>query len=158
MDRGVDGYLNFRDAERKPQFAIVSVKGGDQVSAPMIRDLKGTVEREKAAMGLFISLAEPTREMTREAASAGIYETGGMRFPKLQILTIAGLFAGRKPQVPFGFTEGFRTAPQEKRGNSGIAFLKVTNCDGRISCFLPHHPSSSAQPISCKTDQEAGET
>ena len=28
MDRGIDGYLHFRDADKKPQFAIVSVKGG----------------------------------------------------------------------------------------------------------------------------------
>src|SRR5436309_3291795 len=28
MDRGIDGYLHFRDADKKSQFAIVSVKGG----------------------------------------------------------------------------------------------------------------------------------
>ena len=38
-DRGIDGFVNFRDAEKKPVFAIVSVKGGEKVSAPMIRDL-----------------------------------------------------------------------------------------------------------------------
>ena len=38
-------------------------------------------------MGLFLTLLPPTREMEREAASAGFYETGGMKFPRLQILT-----------------------------------------------------------------------
>jgi site-specific DNA-methyltransferase (adenine-specific) len=28
MDRGIDGYLRFRDADKNPQFAIISVKGG----------------------------------------------------------------------------------------------------------------------------------
>jgi hypothetical protein len=28
MDRGIDGYLHFRDADKRPQFAIISVKGG----------------------------------------------------------------------------------------------------------------------------------
>ena len=76
MDRGIDGYLNFRDADKKPQFGIVSVKGGENITSGMVRDLKGTMEREKAALGLFLTLNEPTREMTREAASAGFYETG----------------------------------------------------------------------------------
>jgi site-specific DNA-methyltransferase (adenine-specific) len=80
MDRGSDGYLHFRDADKKPQFAIVSVKGGE-------------------------TLNEPTREMEREAASAGLYETGGMNVSKLQILTAAQFLDNRRPQVPFGFTE-----------------------------------------------------
>ena len=122
MDRGVDGFLNFRDAQNKPAFGIVSVKGGEHVSAPMIRDLKGTVEREKAAIGVFISLVDPTREMTREAVSAGFYETGGRKFPKLQLFTIAQLLDGRKPEVPFGHVEGFKKAAREGRGTQADLF------------------------------------
>ena len=51
--------------------------------------------------------------MEREAAPAGFYETGGIKVPRLQILTAAQILDGRRPQVPFGFTEGFKTA---KRG------------------------------------------
>ena len=115
MDRGIDGFMNFRDADNKPQIGIVSVKGGG-IKSGDIRDLKGTMEREKAAMGLFLTLNEPTREMEREAASAGFYETGGMKFPRLQILTAAQVLDNRKPQVPFGFMEGFRKAAREKTG------------------------------------------
>lgn len=113
MDRGIDGYLHFRDADKKPQFAVVSVKGGG-IKSGDVRDLKGTMEREKAALGLFLTLNEPTREMEREAASAGIYETGGMKVPWLQILTAAQILDNRRPQVPFGFTEGFRKAGREQ--------------------------------------------
>jgi len=116
MDRGVDGYLNFRDEAGKPAFGVVSIKGGENVSAPMIRDLKGTVDREKAALGVFVSLVNPTREMIREAVSAGFYETGGRKFPKIQLFTIAQLLDGRKPEVPFGHVEGFRKAAREKPG------------------------------------------
>lgn len=112
MDRGIDGYLHFRDADKKPQFAIISVKGGG-IKSGDVRDLKGTMDREKAAMGLFLTLNEPTREMEREAASAGMYETGGMKVPRLQILTASQILDNRRPQVPFGFTEGFRKAGQE---------------------------------------------
>lgn len=113
MDRGIDGYLHFRDAEKKPQFGIVSVKGGENITSGMIRDLKGTMEREKSAIGIFLTLNEPTREMVKEAASAGIYETGGQKIPRLQILTAAAILDGRKPQVPFGHTEGYKKAVAE---------------------------------------------
>jgi site-specific DNA-methyltransferase (adenine-specific) len=116
MDRGIDGYLHFRDADKKPQFAIVSVKGGENINSAMIRDLKGTMEREKAALGLFLTLNVPTREMEREAASAGLYETGGIKVPRLQILTAAQILDDRRPQVPFGFTDGFRKAAREESG------------------------------------------
>jgi len=112
MDRGIDGYLHFRDADRKPQTAIISVKGGG-VKSGDIRDLKGTLEREGAAMGVFLTLNQPTREMVKEAASAGIYETGGRKFPKLQILTAEDVIEGKRPQVPFGFTESLKKASQE---------------------------------------------
>jgi len=113
MDRGIDGYLHFRDAEKKPQFSVISVKGGENINSGMVRDLKGTMEREKAALGLFLTLNEPTREMEKEAASAGLYETGGMKVPRLQILTAAQILDNRRPQVPFGFTEGFKKAGRE---------------------------------------------
>jgi site-specific DNA-methyltransferase (adenine-specific) len=112
MDRGIDGYLHFRDADRQPQFGIVSVKGGG-IKSGDVRDLKGTMEREKAAIGLFLCLNEPTREMEREAASAGIYETGGMKVPRLQIMTAAEIIDGRLPKLPFGFADGFKKAQRE---------------------------------------------
>ena len=119
MDRGIDGYLHFRDADKKSEFAIVSVKGGETLTPSMIRDLKGTMEREKAALGLFLTLNEPTREMVKEAVSAGFYETGGQKIPRLQILTAAAILEGRKPQVPFGHTEGFKKAGREDRAEQG---------------------------------------
>ncbi len=123
MDRGIDGYLNFRDEAGKPAFGVVSVKGGESKSPDMIRLLKTVVDRERAALGVFISLAEHTREMTREAASAGFYETGGRKFPKIQLFTIAQLLDGRKPEVPFGHVEGFRKAPREREGENQTKLL-----------------------------------
>lgn len=112
MDRGIDGYLHFRDADKRPQLGIVSVKGGGITSA-MVRDLKGTMDREKAALGFFLTLNEPTREMIKEAASAGFYETGGQKIPRLQILTAKEILDGKRPQLPFGHSEGFKKAQKE---------------------------------------------
>jgi len=112
MDRGIDGYLHFRDAENKPQMAILSVKGGGTNSAH-VRDLKGTMEREGAKLGIFLTLNPPTREMEKEAASAGLYDSGGGKVPRLQILTAADVIKGRRPKVPFGYTESLKKAARE---------------------------------------------
>jgi hypothetical protein len=101
-DQGIDGLGFIEVAKGKTEKVVVSVKGGENIGASMLRDLKGTVEREKAAIGLFVTLAEPTKPMLTEAASAGHYESphhGG--FARIQILTIAGLLDGtQRPHWP----------------------------------------------------------
>ena len=103
-DRGIDGIIYFIDGPRRtPQRMVVQVKGG-RVSPAQIRDLAGVVEREreKAAMGLFITLEEPTREMLTEAAAGGFYHSDLWQrdFPKLQIRTIGALLAGNNFDLP----------------------------------------------------------
>jgi hypothetical protein len=81
--------------------ALISVKAGENVSAQMIRDLRGTVEREKAKLGIFLTLAEPTKPMRAEAAAAGMAELEGVRCQKIQILTFEDLLQGKQPQLPY---------------------------------------------------------
>ncbi len=101
-DSGIDGLIFFQDDEKGAKKIIVSVKGGENVTRTMIADLKNSVEREKAEIGLFVTLAGATRPMITEAASAGFYESPHMgAFPKIQILTIADLLSGKeKPKYP----------------------------------------------------------
>lgn len=101
-DSGIDGLIFFQDDLEGAKKIIVSVKGGESVSVSQIRDLKGTLEREKAAIGLFVTLAEPTRPMLTEAVSTGYYESPlGKSYPKVQILTIEGLLSGhQKAEYP----------------------------------------------------------
>ncbi len=101
-DSGIDGLIFFQDDLEGAKKIIVSVKGGEGVGVSQIRDLKGTVDREKAAIGLFVTLAEPTRPMHTEAVSAGYYESPlGKSYPKIQILTIEGLLSGhQKAEYP----------------------------------------------------------
>ena len=119
-DRGIDGVVYFIDGPRRsPQKAIVQVKSG-KVSSPLIRDLKGTVEREKAALGLFITLEEPTRDMRTEAVSAGFYHSDVWQrdFPKVQIRTVAELLDGRAfelPQHPSMYQPAQRVEREEGR-------------------------------------------
>ncbi len=60
----------------------------------------GTLSREKAEMGVFLTLEEPSRPMRAEAASAGMYHSpwDNRAFPKVQILTISELL--KDPQRP----------------------------------------------------------
>ena len=101
-DRGIDGVIHFVDGPRQTLHRmVIQVKSG-RVSSPDIRDLKGVVEREKAALGLFISLEEPTREMRTEAASGGFFPSHIWQrdFPKIQLRTIAQLLAGQNFDLP----------------------------------------------------------
>ncbi len=102
-DRGIDGVVHFIDGPRRTtKKAIVQVKSG-RVSSPHVRDLKGTVEREKADLGLFITLEEPTRDMRAEAASAGFYHSVIWQrdYPRMQLRTIAELLEGRAFDIPY---------------------------------------------------------
>jgi hypothetical protein len=74
-DTGIDGHIYFKPDGRTTEKAIVSVKGGDNVSVPMVRDLGHVVDREKAKIGIFITLADPTKPMKTEAVKTGYYET-----------------------------------------------------------------------------------
>ena len=102
-DTGIDGYINFFDDESgKAKTVIVQVKSG-HIQASYVRDLKGVLEREKAPIGLLITLDEPTRPMREEAAAAGFYEPQyfpGKLFPRIQLLTIKELLAGKEAQYP----------------------------------------------------------
>ena len=94
----------------------MSVKGGENVNVAMVRDLGHVVEREKAKIGIFITLAESTGPMRTEAIKSGFYETTYGKFPKLQILTIAELFEGKQPKLPWVDTQAFKKAAKEVEG------------------------------------------
>lgn len=102
-DRGIDGVIRFYlNAEKDLGEVIVSVKGGQSLNPGMVRDLRGTVERTKAQMGLMITLAPPTKGMVEEADHSGSfeYEFSGAKYPRLQLITIAELLQGKRPQMP----------------------------------------------------------
>ena len=102
-DRGIDGRVTFTIGPKGEMGqALVSVKSG-KVNSSMVRDLKGTIEREKAEIGVFITLEEPSSEMKLEATTAGVYTSpiDGRDYPRIQILTIRELLEeGRKPMLP----------------------------------------------------------
>ena len=108
-DSGIDGLIYFKDFKKKDgvptptpitEKIIVSVKGGETVHVGMIRDLAHVVKREKAKMGLFVTLAEPTDPMNKEALKEGFFEAVNGKYRSLQIVTIKDLLESKKPELP----------------------------------------------------------
>jgi len=105
-DRGIDGFMYFFDDETgKAKKIVVQVKSG-HVTRSQVATLKGDIEREKAAIGIFITLQEPTGPMKTEAVSAGFYEAEievsrrKMSYPRIQIVTIEELLNGKEIKYP----------------------------------------------------------
>ena len=101
-DKGIDGVIAFiDDATGKAKRVLVQVKSG-HVSSSHIRDLVGTVQRERAAIGVYITLEEPTREMITEALKAGFYRSPGWNkdYPRIQLLTIEELLHNVEVKMP----------------------------------------------------------
>jgi site-specific DNA-methyltransferase (adenine-specific) len=113
-DGGIDGIIYFKPDGKRTEKALVSVKGGGNVSVNMIRDLHSAMEREKAPIGVFITASLPTRPMETEAAAVGRFEDEwGRTYPRLQIITLAELFQGKKPDIPFVDPASVKRAKRE---------------------------------------------
>jgi hypothetical protein len=71
----------------------------------MVRDLLGTVESQRAEMGLLVTLERRTRGMIDEARRSGTYThpLTGRTYPKLQVVTVSELLAGHRPDMPTAF-------------------------------------------------------
>ena len=120
-DRGIDGIINFFEEDNKGKSiaatVVVQVKSG-KVTSRDIRDLKGAVERENAAIGVFITLEKPTQAMLKEALVASYYESPGRqgkRYRKIQILTIGDLLDGEGVDIPGQYSQ-FKRAKRHKSG------------------------------------------
>ena len=117
-DSGIDGLIYFKPEGKITEKAIVSVKGGENVNVAMVRDLAHVVDREKAKIGVFISLADSTGPMRTEAVKAGYYQTMYGKYPKVQILTIRELFEGKQPNIPLVDSASFKKAARESAGGN----------------------------------------
>jgi DNA modification methylase len=119
-DGGIDGLIFFDGFDAKTskavgQKAIISVKGGATKGVGFVADLVESIGRNGAALGILIMAALPTKEMEARAAAAGFVDTGtGAAVPRIQILTLAELFQGKRPVIPNVSTAMFKAAPEEK--------------------------------------------
>jgi hypothetical protein len=125
-DQGIDGRIYFHDESDSSQTkqVIFSVKAG-HTNVAHVRDLSGVLTREGAAIGVLISMEDPTQPMKAEAASAGLYHSPGWNqdYPRIQLRTIAELLAGKGIDVPLQHVT-FKQAP--KHVHDGNIQLELT--------------------------------
>jgi restriction endonuclease Mrr len=101
-DRGVDGVIRFPIDNKSMGRALVSVKGGRQLAPAMVRDLIGTVDTQRAEMGLLITMSAVTKGITEAINRSGsyIWPINQRRYPKVQAITVEKLLSGHKPELP----------------------------------------------------------
>lgn len=113
-DRGIDGRIYFHDeAGGKTKQIILSVKAG-ATGVSHIRDLRGVIEREQAEIGVLLTMREPTQPMRAEATGAGYYTSPGWntKHPRVQLLTVEQLLAGKQIDYPHMTGRTFKQAPK----------------------------------------------
>ena len=98
-DKGIDGRLYFHEDGTRTRQVVLSIKAG-KMKMGYVRDLIAVVEREKAEMGVLISMHAPTKPMRAEAADAAFYESAWGKHPKIQLLTIPDLLSGKRIDMP----------------------------------------------------------
>ncbi|MGR3503613.1 DNA methyltransferase [Pseudaestuariivita sp.] len=114
-DGGIDGTFWFGPG--KSLKAIVSVKGGKNVGVAMIRELDAVVTREKADLGVFLTLEPPTRNMVAEARGMGTLDVEGFDpRARIQIVTIEDAIARGPASIdaPLRHGDTYKAAPAEK--------------------------------------------
>lgn len=128
-DEGVDGILSIIEERNKTTKVIVQVKGGKNLNPGMVRDLIGTVDSEKAAIGCLITLEIPTKGMKEKAVHAGVYisPTWNKEYSRIQIRTVEELLKGKEFDLPHELSPTKKATrieeTQEKQGK--FSFKKV---------------------------------
>ncbi|MEL6878038.1 MAG: DNA methyltransferase [Pseudomonadota bacterium] len=119
-DGGIDGIIWFKPDGKKTEKAIVEVKGGG-TGVKDIGRLAQVIQRENAPLGVFITAQMPTRAMERDAAAVGVWENEltGRKHPRLQILTLAEIFQGKRPDIPWVDASAVKKAKREESSKQG---------------------------------------
>ncbi len=105
-DEGIDGRGSFPEITDQQKIArrkiVIQVKSG-KITLSAIRDFGHVIEREKAALGFFITLEKPTAKMSIEANKMGFFTSHlfqSQKIPRYQIRTIQDLFSGLQFELP----------------------------------------------------------
>lgn len=124
-DKGIDGIAYFRSEKDEPEKIILQVKSG-KVSSRDIRDLQGTMTRESAVIGVFITLQKPTKDMIKEAKEAGIYKSQYMSAPvdKIRIVTVQEIIEDQKRLDILLALEVLKSAEKQMEVKQGVLDLE----------------------------------
>ncbi|MEA5511516.1 DNA methyltransferase [Crocosphaera sp. UHCC 0190] len=119
-DQGIDGVAYFQGDKDEREKIIFQVKSG-KVKSGDIRDLQGTIILQQAAIGIFITLRPPTKDMIKTAKAAGIYQGKYMNktVDKIQIVTIPEILEEKK-RIDIGLMFEVLKSAEKQRETTGI--------------------------------------
>jgi site-specific DNA-methyltransferase (adenine-specific) len=119
-DTGIDGIIYFKPDGKRTEKAIVEVKGGG-TGVKDIGRLAQVMERERAPFGVLLTAQSPTRAMEKDAAAVGLWENEltDRKYPRLQILTLAELFQGKRPDIPWVDASVLKSIKREDMSQQG---------------------------------------
>lgn len=101
-DKGIDGLAQYLSNPKDQSVirAAFQVKGGVNIQSKDIDALLGAMDKHKCELGVFLTIAEPTKPMLDTIAGAGFIEIPGYSIPRLQILTLKEYFGTKKLKLP----------------------------------------------------------
>ena len=101
-DKGIDGLAQYLSNPKDQSVirAAFQVKGGANIQSKDIDALLGAMDKHKCGLGVFLTIAEPTKPMLDTIAGAGFVEIPGYSIPRLQILTLKEYFGTKKLKLP----------------------------------------------------------
>ena len=104
-DGGIDGRLYFDlPGAHDLQSMAIEVKGGKNVGINVVRELRGVLDNDQALMAGLIVMeplgAAKERNFRRFMADAGDMDVLGVKYPQMQILTVAEILEGKRFLTP----------------------------------------------------------
>ena len=104
-DGGIDGRLYFGlPNERDLQSMAIEVKGGKNVGINAARELRGVLDNDQAFMAGLIVLeplgVQKSRNFRKFMASAGDLDVLGVKYARMQMLTVTEILEGKRFHTP----------------------------------------------------------
>ncbi|HRI65255.1 MAG TPA: DNA methyltransferase [Polyangium sp.] len=148
-DKGIDGRLFFHDEPGhagKTKQIVISVKAG-KIMPVHVRELRGVLEREEAEIGVLLTMNAPTREMEKEAATAGFYSSPWGHHARIQILTVEQILAGKGIDYPGPMSTNVtqKRAQPSKRAKGET--LPLPGFDGAPVAAIPEQQKEVSAPV-----------
>ena len=137
-DGGIDGRLYFDMPDRKDlQSMVLEVKGGMNVGIGDVRDLRGVLERETAQMAGLIVMDKlgdtKTRNFAAEMAQAGDLDVLGVKYPRMQMLTVQEILDGGRFLTPSVARGKGQAAPALPGYDAGVAPGQEHRARGKVA-------------------------
>jgi len=99
---GIDGRITFQGNTVGVHETVIIRAISGKTKTSHVRDLRGAMEQEKAALGVLVTMDELTENVLAEVSESGFYEhpVSGEQYPRVQVIRGADLINGVSIQLP----------------------------------------------------------